>query len=543
MITRCSSLLTAGVCLLLQTATASAETVLANGLRNTGLGFVNLAVIPPQWVLPYGYWSPSDHAILETSGLTSLGLEGVEVHLGHAQGGAYFYAWAEAQPGYIMSGLSFGSVDGLTGQYLGAIAGRRENEWGTFTAWVDFSPLSLGPYRYRFYSYGGFYREVVSWERQLNFNQAYYAPRVNPCALGTNGQLIAVIDFQNSYAEVHLEDESMSMLVTRLEISPAHRHRPIDFATSVQVRGGGGLNLFVLSQVEPFAFGFPHHIVGGGTARLEVEPRRAHLSREPDSGNMFLGAWTETPASVSTKLQLEPLLAETNDVQLKLEGIGYGTFGEGNYVGQALLTLRTNSASLWGRLDICTNQQAVVLRQGVEVGFTPFTTNPATLEIEAPVGLREVSVLAHTTNTLAALRFVLDRVAPVTLPDGRQFDGDEVRVRAGAAATLEFVRRAGLTASNLASVTILNELIVPSQTPALTIEPVGQALHISWPDPNRVYHLQSSTADMNNEWHDVPDQPLLTNAIATVIVPKHANENVFFRLIIGMGWDRAPGRD
>jgi hypothetical protein len=86
-------------------------------------------------------------------------------------------------------------------------------------------------------------------------------------------------------------------------------------------------------------------------------------------------------------------------------------------------------------------------------------------------------------------------------------------------------------------------LAVPAQIPALTIETVGLQVHISWPDPNRVYYLQCSTGDPANEWVNIPDRPMLMNGIATVILPKSETEHRFYRLYLGISWDRPPGRD
>jgi len=174
--------------------------------------------------------------------------------------------------------------------------------------------------------------------------------------------------------------------------------------------------------------------------------------------------------------------------------------------------------------------EMVVRSNGVVVGSATVSSNVTTVNLSDGARIAGYGIITKTMERPASVAVRVDRATTFTVPDGQGFVGDEVRIIGGESAFLESIASFVLLVNEVPSFTITDERVssTSSPVPELNIARSTNAVTLSWPDPNRIYHVEVSTT-FSDGFSAIPDEPAFANNRCQVTLPTEG-ECRFFRL-------------
>lgn len=510
-----------GLAVVLMAWTVSgAQTFVLHGLTNVTIGNAIYGAHP------YG---------IVFQNLSSNGTDGVSIHLGEADSGIFVYPSTEENPysGDFMAGEVYGNVNGETNRLICRMRAHEEAD-GVHPVEIDFSPVGATAF-----TYIGYDRELLvgistgqvgnivvggNWFEPLS-------PRVNPFWRMPDGSIGALIEFLNFDAFSPYDSEAANVSipgfasgrVERLFIRAEGVTNVVDFASRLDVFGGGGLEWFNIYDARLAAFGRAHKAL----------PETLLQAR---SGKLTLAGTNDTPG-VAIELQragrfeatLESIEFRTNSA-LVLTGIGRGSTNSGEPLGEARIARAGDVLSLSAHLDVggATNVQVVVYQGGSEVGRATGTN----ATVPASTRLIGAGLQARTAAALPQMAWRFEQSVSVVLPDETSVQGDDVRFLAGSDARFVFLETMVLQASGLPSFTIAAESEQSAERPTLVIQRWTYDLELSWEDPNRAY-LVETTENMASPFYHLQQTPSYEGNVARLLVADYTEiwgEAKFYRL-------------
>ncbi len=447
-----------------------AQTFVAFGLTNATLGNAIYGLNP--------YRTP---AILN---LGSNGTDGVSIHLGEADSGVFVYPSTDSDPrtGSFMAGKLYGSVNGETNRLICSMRAHEEHD-GFHPVQIDFTPL--GPAHLTFQLFRG--RQLVGQTGPQegamvvygNYFNPYY-PRVNPFWRMQDGSVGALIEF-DSPAEMSLP-ELGDVSGDRVFIRADNPTNVVNFASRLDVTGGGGLEWFVIYDTRLGVFHRSHKTLGDTLA--EAQDGTLTLSH---AGTNRTGPGVVVELNVASRFDVtfKPFELKTN-ASFTLTGIGIGT-SSGETLGVVRMARTEDSLTITAELDIApTNTEAVVYKNGQEMGR--FTGTNASLP--ATARLMGCDFRARTLEGQAGIGMRLDQVVTVVLANQMACQGDEIRFVGASPAKFLALESVALDSAELSAFTIIAEAEEPLILPRLNLVRSGTQIEFTWFDPNRAFALE-----------------------------------------------------
>ena len=469
--------------------------------------------------------------------LSSNGTDGVSIHLGEADFGVFVYPTTDADPaaGNFMSGDVYGKVNGETNRLICRMRAHEEGD-GYHPVEIDFSPMGATSFTYIAYERGLLVGTSTGQVGSLVVAGDYFnplPPRVNPFWRLPDGSIGAIIEFidlksYTPYANIGVPGIAAGR-IEQLFIRAEGVTNVVDFASRLDVFGGGGLEWFGIYDARLAAFGRAHKAL----------PETLLQAR---SGKLTLAGTNDTPG-VAIELQragrfeatLEAIEFGTNTA-LVLIGIGRGCTNSGEPLGEARIARVGDVLTVSAHLDVggATNVQVVVYQSGLEVGRATGTN----ATVPASTRLIGAGLQARMAAALPQMAWRFEQSVSVVLPDHTSVQGDEVRFLAGSDARFVFLETMALQASGLASFTIAAESEQSAERPTLAIQRWTYDLELSWEDPNRAY-LVETASNMTSPFYPLQQTPSYEGNVARLTVPDYAvwGEANFYRLTT----DARPG--
>jgi hypothetical protein len=417
---------------------------------------------------------------------------GVTVHLGEAQSGLFAYpddadAVREVQSdfsGYLLTGLAYGSVDGVTNQPISSLSVTRAG-WGVYTMVADFSPVGATSYIYEVYSYG--VRTLLATNMGSCSGLSTYdiepgtPPRANPFWRLSDG-VGAVIELPG--VTRFFVCDGASGVGERLVIRAEGVTSRVDYVSRVDVVGSEGLPRFAIEDERLGMFGLAHRALGEVTlAAAGGELTLAGFGAHEEQGVMV-----EVPQASRWVGELRPLILSNDNAVVVLSAagtsstnrsgafygpVGVGRRGDAGYLIASFTGLSATGVVVEAFLNDTFAGSLLVPGAG-ELG-TLAATNPAIVRCRAG---------AQDGVAAAWFSFKLAEPTVFTATNGPTLMGDEFRMMPAApgevVGTLKHIVLQGLGLDRL---TLLNETVqtVPVPPLVLEIQKVGAGIMLSWP--------------------------------------------------------------
>ncbi len=504
----------AGILLLAAGTAFGAQTFVAFGLTNVTLGNATYG--------PNPYQSPA------LNNLGTNGDDGVSIFLGEADSGVFVYPSTDSDPrsGSFMRGELYGSVNGETNRLISSMRAHEESD-GYHPVQIDFEPLGSTHFTFQLFRGPQLVAQSGPHPGTMvvygNYFEPYY-PRVNPFWRRPDGSVGAIIEF-DTHAPMSLPgigDISGDRVFIRAE-NPTN---VVDFASRLDVTGGGGLQWFEIYGARLGVFNRPHLALTD--TLLQAHDRTLTLAYD-GTNTAAPGVLIELDFATAFDLAFVPIELPTN-ASFVVTGGGFGTStNEG--LGSVRVAHTGSALELTAQLDVaaCSDTESIaVFSNGVEVARATGTnaTVPATARL---IG---AGLTARTVGGPPEIILRLDQSVPVTLPNLTIHQGDEVRFVATEARFLA-VETLALEATGLTAFTITNESAQALTLPRLNIARSGNDVELWWLDPNQVFGVEfTGSFDPEAPFYDLSVEPTYLGDVARVLVniePGCSNAE-FFRL-------------
>jgi hypothetical protein len=432
---------------------------------------------------------------------------GVTVHLGEAESGLFAYpddagAVREVESsfsGYLLQGLAYGSVEGVTNQWISSLSATRVG-WGQYVMMVDFTPLGATSYTYEVFSYG--VRTLFATNQGTCSGLSTYdiepgiPPRANPFWRLSDG-VGAVIELPG--VTRFFVCNGASGVGERMVIRAEGVTSRVDYVSRVDVLGSDGLPRFAIEDERLGMFGFAHRALGDVTlaaagGELTVAGFGAHEEH---------GVMVEVPRALRWEGELRPLTLSNDNTVMLLSAAGtsstnsggafYGPVGVGRSGGAGYLIASFSGLSATGVVVEAFLQDASagsVVVPGVGALGILAATNPTIVRCSAS---------ARDGNTAAWFSFKLAEPTVFTATNGVILTGNEFRLSPAAptevVGTLKHVVLQGLGLDRL---TLMNETAQSAPVPPLVlgIQRADTGITLSWP-ATLGYHSLVSTRNLN----------------------------------------------
>jgi hypothetical protein len=501
----------AGILLLATSTGFGAQTFVAFGLTNVTLGN---AVYGPN---PY-----SNPAI---NNLGANGDDGVSIFLGEADSGVFVYPGTYNDPptGSFMRGHLYGSLNGESNRLICSMRANEASD-GYHPVQIDFAPLGSTHFTFQLFRGPHLVAQTGPHPGTMavygNYFEPYY-PRVNPFWRMRDGSVGAIIEFdtQAPMSLPGIGDISGDRVFIRAE-NPTN---VVDFASRLDVTGGGGLDWFEIFSARPGVFNRSHLALAD--TLLQAHDRTLTLAHDGTNAT-GPGVIIELDLAIGFDVAFLPIELNTNS-SFTVTGVGIG-ISTNEALGSVRIAHTGNSLELTAHLDIASsNTESVVYSNGVEVARATGTnaTVPATARLIG-AGLN-----ARTSGGKPGIGLRLDQSVPVTLPNLMTYAGDEVRFIASNDAKFLALETLAIEATGLSAFTITNETEQAWTPPRLNIVRSGTQVELSWIDPNRIFGVEASSS-LENSFFGTGATPTYTGDLARVVfeVDTEGPNTRFYRL-------------
>ncbi len=469
------------------------------------------------------------------------GSYGLRVVLGEADSGIFGYPQTEYQNDeYWMQGVAYGKINGQTNRWISSVRADPYYQSytydghiytyhlsGTYLVTPDLSPLGAQSLTFILCTNDGVVaKTTVASGRVLvdYWNYGYWGrPRVNPFWRMPDGSVGVLIELDNSARVIlpgQVPDETWQY-GNRIFIRANAPTRCVDFVSHVDVTASSELPWFNCTDARLGIFRRPHKALGqavlaaaGGKLTLNnIGPGDGEgalvdgMAVELNEPGTFAGpSWVNELAdgAGSLSLNVTSLNVGTNDVALRLDAMTMNDNGLGDGAGFVDLVRREGAlqivANLSGnRLGVLVRHQGQLAGQGVLQG----SAQTLPLAGSGTPRLLNCGARAASAKAPAGYWFRFDRLTTFSFTNGFSLAGDEIQLQAlrtmtnGGGEVTNAVPVASLqtfllTAANVTSLTISNEIASPVETPPLCYQRSGWMLTVTWRDPNNMFVLESA---------------------------------------------------
>jgi hypothetical protein len=500
-----------------------------------------------------------------------------------------------------MLGQAYGKLNGVSGQFLCSVRGRKTTEnsgFGTYPVTLDFSALGVSGFRAQVFSRSGAlkYEGLLTNEPVMHTEyNGYKLQRVNPFWRTPQGGIAVVLEFggstgfelpgQQIYPAPSAEP-SFLPFGTKLILHALNPTGVVEHVSRVDITTGGGmlpgeeqensdgLSTFLLTDVRPGYFGRAHLALqdaifsaSGGKVTVRdpspndiVEPGTWHTGLPTESAGVFVEFNHASRASIDVQPLELPDNNTNSSLAVSVTGTlagGYSPGQPGQYLGFVRVRRAINTLLLEGLLPPLGNDEqtirAAVYNSGTLVGMTPVLAGDGRLSpitLSGNPQITTAAAMANSSQTTPGISIAFATNTTFVITNGLEtfsFTGNEVRILSVGRIMLdsplgevwfESVDGVALLTTALPEFTIVSEQEQAREIPRLTIERSAQTVRLSWLDPNRVYALQSSS-DLTLPFAHSPLEVSNTNGMASATTTfTGTNSFQFFRLFHVRGyWD------
>jgi hypothetical protein len=522
MFRRCPALGFFSCFLFLACVRASADPLVAFGLTNTMIGQASV------WASEYS---------LEASELRSNGVDGVSVHLGESEAGAWFRPTTSSlADGYFMVAETYGTLNGARSQLLSRVKGGRASP-NLYPLEIDLSPLRPEAVSYEVSYAGGPTRTFMSTQSIVQINWGHNPePLINPLTILPDGSVGVLIEFQSD-ATIVFPQLLASQAGTRVFIRAHNPSKTVGTISRVDLTGGGGLYSFSFYDILLGAFNQRHRAYGRGTV-FNATPGQLQIQNLQIGTNFTLqipGVSIQVGRATSVEVQFLPF-----DISREKTFLTVGASGRsaGNlYQGLGAIIMTNSGTRVEARFEQNLGEgnmadYIVEVRSGGSVVARTTSTNSAPISLPTNAVITALAMQGKTAESLPGGSVRFAQPIPVA---GREFtgvQGDEIRFLLPTVESFEELHNVQIFADGLDSVTITNEVVTPPPgAPTLSIARSGpEQVSLWWSDPNKLYVGQGTVFPwfyFENLTNDVT----YVEPIASLLVPTTATNGwQLFRL-------------
>jgi hypothetical protein len=448
---------------------------------------------------------------------------GASVELGSADAGIFLWPNAPVNDGWSLEGISFGTVNGVTGSLIGSVRGTR-TDWATYAIHVDFSSIGATGYVYQAYFHD---RPTVRFTNASPDSIGVYsgntggtAPRVNPLSR-EGGRVGAVVDFDGYPLEFRVDTKRF--IGTRIAILAANSSANVGDVSRIDIIGSGGLPSFSIGNEQLGKFGLFHQALG--TSSFEAQPAQlviTNIAGEDD------GVLTELESQrYEALLAPVPLTNDSLNCLFSASGNNGNVPGE-DYLGAARLRRLASGLLVTGSPE-STNLR--VFNNGVFQGAVDAANYDFGVINDSNCVLRSYGAAVTATNEPAHLFLRFASPVTITPTNGAPLTGDELRITLlGTNDVVGKLSAFAVTGFGIGQLTITGaQSIAVAPTPLhLGIDKKLNAVRLLWPaDPDYYLVGKPTVAGIGSVY---PGSGAYTNFQYYLDVPTTNYSSLFFRL-------------